>query len=141
MSENIENFIKETFTPYQKQVLEIAPIDAVIYRMLEEIGVDPTGFHHAVDRYGLLHALKEHSLDELPLSVEDFKKIPEIVISYDSVVRSHKTGLQLDSLLYSKRFNGSVYYLEEIRTGRKELIFKTMYKKRTEPGASTADHP
>lgn len=134
----IEEFIQETFTPYQKQVLEIAPIDAVIYRMLQEIGIDPTGFCHAIDRYGLIHALKEHSHDELPLTTEDFKKIPDIVTAYDGVVRSGKSGLNLESLRFSKRFNGTVYYVEEVRTGQKVLIFKTMYKKRTEPGASTA---
>lgn len=139
--DKIEAFILETFTPYQKQILIIAPIDLVVCGILNEIGIDPTGFFHAVDRYGLQHALKEHSHDDLPLTIEDFKKIPEIVISYDSVVRSGKSHLNLESLRYSKRFNGTVYYVEEVRTGAKELIFKTMYKKRTEPGASTADHP
>ena len=109
--------------------------------MLSNLGVNPSGFFHAVDRYGLVHALKEHEHDAVPLTTEDFKKIPEIVSSYDSVVHSGKSNLHLESLRYTKRFNGTIFYVEEVRTGKKELIFKTMYKKRTEHGASTADHP
>lgn len=141
MSQNIESFINETFTPYHKQILMIAPIDSAICDILKSIGIEPEGYCHAVDRYGLMHALKEHERDELPLTLEDFLKIPVIVTEYDVVVRSYKTELGLDAVLYTKQFEDTFYYVEEIRTGRKQLIFKTMYKKRTGLGASTADHP
>lgn len=88
MLQDIESFIKETFTPYTKQLLIIAPVDHCVANILKDIGVEPEGYHHAIDRYGLI------------------------------AVRSYKTDIGLDAILYMKQFDETYYYVEEIRTGR-----------------------
>jgi hypothetical protein len=66
---------------------------------------------------------------------EDFLRIPEIIKEYDSVRRplnqkgkyaTSSNGNEL--ILYTKKFNdGNTYYVEEVRTGKKELAIATMW--------------
>jgi hypothetical protein len=52
--------------------------------------------------------------------------IPDIVSSYDKA-EAIETGGR-DGIGYTKRINGTVYYIEELRVGRKELAAVSMRK-------------
>lgn len=59
----------------------------------------------------------------------DFEKIPELIASPDAVVFGTKTKGKRDQIGYIKRQpDGSTLYLEEVRTGRKELAAVSMRK-------------
>jgi hypothetical protein len=47
---------------------------------------------------------------------------------YDSVKYTGKTYRELDTFEYRKKINGTVVYVEEVRTGRKTLATKTLWK-------------
>jgi hypothetical protein len=90
---------------------------------------------HILDESNIRHAWKRHtnakieeSRNQIPLTEADFLLIPFVLQEYDSV----KKGLsgKLQTIEYHKRINGYVVVIEEIRTKRKKLAFKTMYKKR-----------
>lgn len=54
-------------------------------------------------------------------------RIPEIVTHYDALTTSKNRRGQ-DVILYSKTYdNGVTIYVEEVRSGRKELAIDTMY--------------
>lgn len=127
------------YNPIKKETVNLGPVrEATAKTVKSATGLDINGYTHEVDNYGLRHALKEHSNDPTPLRPEDFAKIPEIIEAPDHVEMSNKTKGGLKAVIYRKRFNGHTYYVEEIRTGRKTLTLKTMYKTETPKGASYA---
>ena len=64
----------------------------------------------------------------------DFEQIPRIIQNPDDMQflpadhRHSKPVIQ-----YTKRINGWVYVLEEMRKGHQTLAMKTMYKTKTDP--------
>lgn len=93
------------------------------------IDTDVSKYVHQVDNYALKHILKRHSDDPFPITSEDFRLIPDILSTPDTVRYAGKTRKGKDAVVYTKQFNGVTYYIEEVRTGRKALALKTMYKK------------
>jgi len=65
----------------------------------------------------------------LPITETDFEKIPQIVAEPDRVVLGVKTHDGKDTVGYVKKLDdGTIAYVEEVRTGRNRLAAKTMRK-------------
>lgn len=142
-SQEIENKIfnlaNKKLISNKVEKVNIGPVEQkVIDTVKNATGMDIKGYKHDVDNYGLHHALKKHGNDSMPLKKEDFKLIPDIIKNYDKIIYEGKTqkGLGLDAFKYIKRYNGTTYVIEEVRTGSKTLSFKTMYKTKTPSTAS-----
>ena len=104
-------------------------------RIKDEIGLDVDGYAHTIDSFSIRHIHSGHGDEtrelkrgQLPITRSDIANIPEITAKPDHIVDGGKTKLGLDTIWNVKQINGIVYYLEEIRTGRKELAAKTMIK-------------
>lgn len=78
--------------------------------------------------YDVWHAYNKHSKDSCPLQWEDFGLIFLIVNYSDSIKYGGKTKAGLDTIVYEKEIGNRFFVVEEVRTGRKKLAFKTMYK-------------
>ncbi|MFZ1829070.1 MAG: hypothetical protein WAW42_09940 [Candidatus Competibacteraceae bacterium] len=113
----------------------VGPIEAS--RLQQATGLDLNGYKHTVDSFAIRHALNEHGKEsetqrgQTPLTKEDFSRIPEIVNAPDRVERGGKDATGNDLIRYAKRYNGTTYYVEEVRTKRQELMAKTLWKTRT----------
>lgn len=108
-----------------------------------DAGVDVTGYHHTIDNYAIRHTLAQHGSEateiprgQIPVTLEDFDRVPEIIATPDAVRPGGKTAAGRDAIVYEKRFGDTVFYVEEVRTKRGELAMQTMYKRRGEPGGS-----
>lgn len=100
-------------------------------------GLDLAGYRHTLDNYSINHIHKQHgnpakeaARGQLPVTKEDVQRIPEIITTADRVSLQGKTKIGRPVIVYEKRFNGWVYFVEEQRTGKKELAAVTLYKKR-----------
>lgn len=101
-------------------------------------GMDFTGYKHLIDSEGLRHMVKEHGpgretrSGQVPITREDILKIPQIVSNPDTI---EKGGIserrQLQGVVFSKRFNGTTYYVAEDWSREKVLVAKTLYIKKT----------
>jgi hypothetical protein len=98
-------------------------------------GLDFSGYKRVISNYEIRHALREHgdaakeeARGQIAITKEDIVKIPEIVDSYDKVEPAGKSKKGLETIAYTKKENGYIYVVEEIRTGRKELSFLSMRK-------------
>lgn len=132
VSERVFGLSESKFTPYKKQAVTVAQAQPqAVETARKSFNLDISGYRHEVDNYALRHALAEHGADELPLKKDDFKLIGEILRNPDEVIAQGKTKQGLDVLRYKKRFNGTTFYVEEIRTGKNTLNMKTMYKVKT----------
>lgn len=108
-------------------------------------GLEFEGYHHTINNYGIRHALSGHGDSEIEsergqiaITKEDIQNIPQIINSYDKIELSEeKDSTGNDVLRYTKKINGEIYYLEEVRNKRHELTIKSMWKTGT-PEASDA---
>lgn len=106
-----------------------------IQNINQSTGIDLTGYVRILDMAGINHALRKHGSEkeylrgQIPVTINDFESIPDIVANPDSVekVETNKRGLEV--ILYTKKIGATYYYYEEIRTGRKKVALNTMYKK------------
>jgi hypothetical protein len=113
-----------------------------IAKIKSETGIDVTErYRHVVDKSGINHALKMHGdpkkeapRGQIAITQADLERIPEIIETPDSIKRGDDTKSGLKSIVYSKAFNGDTIYVEEVRTGREELAFATMYKMKRKSG-------
>jgi hypothetical protein len=109
---------------------------ATVARIKAATGRDVSGFRHIVGRNAINHIHKQHGVGRedqeghLPVTKDDIEKIPTIVSNPDTV-EIGETARGLPAIKYSKRFNGTTYYVEEEWTNEKLLAAKTMYKTKT----------
>ncbi|MBK8906980.1 MAG: hypothetical protein IPM60_03485 [Rhodospirillales bacterium] len=108
-----------------------------------DLGIDIAGHQRVIDQDLLRHAFKEHGRPgtEAPrgqraITSEDVARIPEIVDAPDTVTRT-QTRQGLPAIQYTKRLGDEVFYVEEIRGGKKVLGFRTMWVRRRRGGGGT----
>ena len=97
-------------------------------------GVD-SEYVHSMESSNLIHEDNRHAGDsrgQIPLTEEELSHIVDVLEDFDDIVpggTAKATGLQ--TIRYEKKSpdGTTTYYVEEIRTGRKSLAFKTAYKK------------
>ncbi len=100
-------------------------------------GFDLSDYVHNIDVSGLRHAFKHHGKNnekintQIPINNDDVKQIPQMLYNYDSVTFGTKDSKGTDIIKYQKQVSSyELVYLEEIRTGKKTLTIKSMYKKK-----------
>jgi hypothetical protein len=119
-----------------RQKASIAPAEPWLVDAAKENGLDIAGHNHVIDGSAVRHVLNRHSDEgvessrgQLPVTDADFERIPDLVGSPDAVVFGTKTRGKRDQIGYIKRLeDGNTLYLEEVRTGRKELAAVSMRK-------------
>ncbi|MBS0207725.1 MAG: hypothetical protein JSS27_02105 [Planctomycetes bacterium] len=100
---------------------------------------DVSGFHHVLDGSAYRHILAEHGSEQErlrgqePIGDADFERLPEILASPDRVTAAGVSNLGQPLIRYEKRFNGTTYYVEEVRQAKNELAAKSLWKRKTPP--------
>lgn len=143
-----QRYIKETATKID-DVLKAASLEgnknkvATIGRAspwltekAKEAGLDIAGYDHAVDMSAVRHVRNNHGnakiekqRGQIAVSDEDLRRIPELLANPDKVVFGTKTNIGRDAITYIKTMHdGSTLYLEEVRTGRRQLSAVSMRK-------------
>lgn len=101
-------------------------------RISNSTGIDVTGYIHQMQGSEITHALNRHGKEsggfQISITPEDLEQVPEIIANAESISITGKTKQGHEVIEYRKRSNGHTVVIEEIRTGRKKLAFKTMYK-------------
>lgn len=91
--------------------------------------IEVSSIIHSVRRHG--NTEKEIINKQIAINFDDINLIPDIVNYFDSIKLggiSEQTKLQ--TIKFMKKINDIYYFcICEIRTGRKKLGFKTLYKK------------
>ncbi len=131
--------------PHQKiRIGEISPEAAAQLKALTE--KDFSGFIHYIDNHALRHILKEHgywrtgkSRDQIAIGEADIQRIPEILETPETIQVGGVSGRGHPTILYSKRFENVIVYVEEILSSSQRLVAKTMYKKMATGKRATAE--
>lgn len=135
MDELIRYTITTKSNANKKAVIET--VDAAQAIKIQNVtNTNLTGYQHTVDAYAIKHILRQHGNPDsetprglVAVTIDDFYLIPAIIKNADKIT-SGKTKQGLAAIIYEKKVGSIFYYVEEIRTGRKELAATTLYKKR-----------
>ncbi len=148
-SEEIGSLVNQTETAKTNdrqsvRYLTVTPMEAK--RLSKILKQNVEGYRHSVDSYAVRHILDSHGPDsnenargQENVSREDFKKIPEIVSHPDTVEHGGYDDRGRDLIRYTKRYNGTTFYVEEVRGKRRELMAKTLWKTRHGPSATSEE--
>ena len=123
-------------SPSQQIKIEVGEICQKLVDDARENGFNISGYRHDIDVSGIRHAFKQHGTgneriaDQIPITDNDIKAIPYIVNNYDQVTFGTQDRKGIYIIKYQKTImDYKIYYIEEIRTGKKSLTLKTIYKK------------
>ena len=105
---------------------------------LKDKGVDISPeYNHTIDNNAINHALNRHPSDkekeqgQIPLTEKDIENVNDVIDNYDEI-KTEKNSRGQDIIIYKKRYtDGTTLYVEEVRTGRKELAMASMRKQRS----------
>ena len=105
--------------------------------------VDTAQLHHAMDHHG---PGKEKNPNQIPITNEDLKKLPDVLSDYDSIVagKGKADGKQTEAVVFRKKYpDGTIACVEldlysEKRKGR-VLKFQTMWKEKVGEQPSYSD--
>lgn len=117
-----------------------AIIDDVTDRQINDLqieGIDINGYVHSMENTAIAHNEREHGVKgetdrgQIGVVNDDYRRAIDILRNYDSVKLSEKLDAQgLPIIIYKKRYSdGIIFYLEEVRSGRKSLAFHNLYKR------------
>lgn len=101
----------------------------------EKLSMDLSGYVRMVSLYDMIHVFKKHGdrilerkRGQIYITIQDLALIPEILRKGEAIdFSTEKHGLR--SITYRTSLNGTYFYIEVVRTGRKKLAMKTLYKK------------
>lgn len=112
----------------------IGAASAWLVEKAKEAGLNIDGFEHEVDAFAARHIIKNHgdaakemSRGQLEVTKEDIRLIPDLLSAPDKVAFGTKNRIGRDQIVYLKKMaDGSTLYLEEARSGNRELAAVTM---------------
>lgn len=119
------------------RTVEIGQLDDARAKAIKEAsGIDISGYTHTVDAFAIRHVLKEHgdaasekSRGQIAVTDSDVLAIPEIIGNATHVVTGIKGRRDQDLIGWiAPMADGSVAYVEEVRTGKKRLATLSMRK-------------
>ncbi|MBQ6339041.1 MAG: DUF935 family protein [Kiritimatiellae bacterium] len=106
------------------------------------------GTMQTIDQDQLNHALEEHGVgketrpNQIPITEEDLKRIPDVLADYDDIRRGlgKADGKQQEGVIFCKKYDDGTVCCVEIdwfrrKDNRRELKFQTMWKEKPEEGA------
>ena len=104
---------------------------------LKAHGVNITkDYKHTIDNNSINHAMNRHSSEreklqgQIPITENDLENIGDVIDNYDSI-ETERNNRGQDVIIYTKQYNdGTTYYIEEVRTGRKELAMQSIRKRK-----------
>jgi len=119
------------------QKADLGPVaDWVADAIKQRLSIDVSNYRHVLDGSAVRHVKKRHSsqkseakIGQIAITDADFKRLPQVVASPDRIILGEKTDQHKDAIIYIKRMpDGSIFYIEEVRTGRGELASTSMRK-------------
>ena len=133
----IVSFVKQVLESHtnKKQVFSLGTVTDKNAEIIKSAtGLDVKDYERIVDNYAIKHIIAGHgnkktesNRGQIAVNKSDFKKIDEITNSSDIITTVENKP---DLLVYQKRINELLFYVEEKRDGKKQLAAKTMYKRK-----------
>jgi hypothetical protein len=126
---------------HNEKTVVAGKVGDALARLAADNGLSIEGYSHTVDTSAVRH-MEKHGADGLPITEADIKTIPDVIGQPDYIIFGSRNRKRSDTIVFSKNMpDGSVIYVEEVRTGRKRLAANTMYKMAGRNGADFSKVP
>ena len=124
---------------------DLGPVSQELAAAAQKNGVDIAGYRHNIENSAVTHIIKKHGnkaqeekRGQIAVTEEDLLNIPEIINNPDYTAFGAKDANGKDLIVYCKNMpDGSTFYIEEVRTGKKTLSTKSMRKYKGEADPSS----
>jgi hypothetical protein len=132
----IESVISEKTNQLQKLIIHELT-ESEVRLLFELIGINLNGFCRVIDNFGIRHAFKKHGDEkqeflrgQIAIQTSDFLLIFNIITDYDEIsTEVNRIGNMM--FRYKKSYPEFILiFAEEIRPGRREIAFQTLYKQK-----------
>ncbi|WP_316859931.1 hypothetical protein [uncultured Cohaesibacter sp.] len=119
------------------KTVEVAKVsDGIANIIKEQTGIDVHGFDHTIDAHAIRHIFKRHgnakvekSRGQVAITDADIEAIPELLSRATHVVTGLEPWRGRERFGYlSESADGRFYYIEEARTGRRQMANVSMRK-------------
>ena len=111
--------------------------DEQVAQIKEATGFDLAEYHRTMDSYGINHVMDKHANEkteknrgQIAVQYTDFELISLVTANPDKIEYAGKNRHGGDLLRYTKKIDQTIYYVEEIRIGKKEVVLQTLYKRK-----------
>ena len=134
--ENISNGIKEFIQDIKgvktgkKSSINLGQVDSrTTGAIKEKLNIDISDYTRVIDNFAINHVFKRHGGDieykrgQIPITDDDFLFYQDIVTKWDSI-KTSTTKQGRDAIIYEKQYLDTVYVVEEIRTGKKDIFLQ-----------------
>ena len=105
-------------------------------RLAKQYGYDIEGFRHTIDNFFINHANNRHSTartetarGNVAITNDDILNIAKVYESPDYIIFGTKTKTGNPAIVYAKNMGNATVFVEDVRSGKKELAAETLYKK------------
>lgn len=133
----IQSVVEQAAAPGNIQAkATVAPAAAWLVDAAAATGMRIDGYKHVIDTSAVRHAMKSHSSvaretarGQVAITGDDFASIPLVIASPDKIMFGTRNKVGREQIVYLKTMlDGSTLYLEEMRSGRKELAAVSLRK-------------
>lgn len=121
---------------FAKKALDVPKIkNSVSAKIKSQLGINVEGYNISLKNDAIRHTIAQHSdmfkenlRGQVPITVEDFKNIPEIINNPDNIEYAGKTKQGKPVIRFEKNINGNNVVISYVSDKHKNLEFQTMYK-------------
>lgn len=102
----------------------------------DEAGLNISGWRHSIGEADIRHILKHHGNDnaerkrgQRAVTRQDIERLPEILSNFDDMQYSGTNEVGNETFLVKKQIGDEMYCAQEVWTGRKKMVVKSMWIK------------
>ena len=114
---------------------QIKAFSKVTDRMVADIknvgNLDVSDYYLELNSSDILHTVKhleeETRKNQIPLSVDDIRNLPEYIVNYDDVLEVNIKRDGRKTVIFGKKINGHSIIITVVSSGRKSLALKTAF--------------
>lgn len=135
---------EEDITSYAKDILNkkntakklyVGKVKSKIADFISKnLGINLDGYNISINRSGIEHSMSHHGKEtellrgQVPLTEDDFKKIPEIINNADNITRGYDTRHNKPTIIFEKNIDGNNIVATYVSDKHHNLELQTMYK-------------
>ena len=120
----------------QKVSATIGVVSDEFAALASQYGYDIKGYSHTIDNFFVSHAMKQHGDKEaeerrgnIAITHSDIRNVFSVYSHPDYIIFGTKTKTGNPAIVYVKNIGNSTIFVEDVRSGKKELAAQTLYKK------------
>ena len=120
----------------QKVSATIGVVSDEFAALSSQYGYDIKGYSHTIDNFFVSHVMKQHGDKEaeerrgnIAITHSDIRNVFSVYSHPDYIIFGTKTKTGNPAIVYVKNIGNSTIFVEDVRSGKKELAAQTLYKK------------